>query len=1011
MSGRQARKKEAELILHRIDQFKMQFQAPHRVQFEAARSMPSVKRNPQIEPIPKIARTGVVAAASSLTHATNRSSNVVPSAKNQQQVRITQINVPSSKGDQFAPYRSKSSASVARQRDLPPRSGSVPAMEFKTPALEESKSKSLSSGLKDKKSKVEEARGIFDSWKNQPAPSAMQSVFDSPSPKKPKEGKGSPSAQQPQIVDDEDTGAWPGERHALSFNGNDNSAQLTAEIKELLEFLKNGSNEDRIQSCKEMYRMAREDDSVKLIVARLGVIKPLSQLLQNCTSSLTGDIPTLQQVTLGSMFVTPSSQFDPELCIAACDLLRCLCRVELCAHAIMRAGCIPLFMQLIEGPDEAARACATTVLLTFCNATESNGGVDRRAIVLGSNAVDRCIKVLNRLSNDCNSRSEVTDVIELFRLLASLSVHPTTIKTICPPNNNPAFLQAIAACIKNCSNHAAAGVAGFDLVFILAGTPRCRDILLNHSTVLVSAVNSLASDDGRLRASSFCLLSRLIVSDAQRQVCANAGVVKHLNVALTSGPTHSCQLAAARCMATILATPLLVYEFLAIKPVRALVALASKGREESGRQAAVSCLALLLTYLNPFSPLGFDSMWHPPTISTAVLDTMRAKWNPAHEIDSLAKECVTLGLIPIATANTTLPSELDKELHVLGLNIIKGLSFSPYGRQACCSNDNLKLSVFSLLSKGAISTRTAACDTLAVMLLDRVFAKSVDVVAVSRVLCRLLRGGDEVCKASTVHCLWVLCAASAIEVMCTLSDDSAFLEAVLVCIRQSSNSVKRDAFSILGATLQIAVNEQQEYPKFQDQMRVFQKALSSSVLVDACLQCAVCESNDLNLAALGVLKNLLCIPAAKDIITQSSQLVTLGTNLREKPRSVAAMSSVILAALVNVKQARAAILSVFGLVKGCIALINDPEVEVVFSCATLLQTLVAMSAKRIQSLIVIDGWLPSLLGVLKMYVAVISCHDVTHSHVARTTGQMLRVPICPAGAAMSWQKRRWLLHP
>jgi hypothetical protein len=42
--------------------------------------------------MPKIARTGVVAAASSLTHATNRSSNAVPAAKNQQQVRIAQSN-------------------------------------------------------------------------------------------------------------------------------------------------------------------------------------------------------------------------------------------------------------------------------------------------------------------------------------------------------------------------------------------------------------------------------------------------------------------------------------------------------------------------------------------------------------------------------------------------------------------------------------------------------------------------------------------------------------------------------------------------------------------------------------------------------------------------------------------------------------------------------------------------------------------------------------------------------
>jgi hypothetical protein len=348
------------------------------------------------------------------------------------------------------------------------------------------------------------------------------------------------------------------------------------------------------------------------------------------------------------------------------------------------------------------------------------------------------------------------------------------------------------------------------------------------------------------------------------------------------------------------------------------------------------------------------------------LDTIRAKWNPSHEIDVLAKECVTLGLISVATANTTLPSELDKELHVLGLNIIKGLSYSPYGRQACCSNDNLKLSVFSLLSKGAMSTRTAACDTLSVMLLDRVFAKTVDVAAVSRVLCRLLRGGDEVCKASTVHCLWVFCSASAVDVMCVLADDSAFLEALINCIRQSSTAVKRDAFSILGATLHVAVNEQQEFPKFQEQMRVFQKVLSSSVLVDACCQSAVCDSDELNLAALGVLKNLLHIPAAKDIISQSSQLVTLGTNMRDKPRPVAAMSSVILASLVSVKQARAAVASVFGLVKGCISLINDPEVEVIFSCAMLLQTMVALSAKRIQSLIVIDGWLTALLFVLKM---------------------------------------------
>jgi hypothetical protein len=73
----------------------------------------------------------------------------------------------------------------------------------------------------------------------------------------------------------------------------------------------------------------------------------------------------------------------------------------------------------------------------------------------------------------------------------------------------------------------------------------------------------------------------------------------------------------------------------------------------------------------------------------------------------------------------------------------------------------------------------------------------------------------------------------------------------LVCLILGP-SVKRDAFSILGVTLHVAVNEQQEFPKFQDQMRVFQKVLSSSVLVDACCQSAVCDSDELNLAALGV---------------------------------------------------------------------------------------------------------------------------------------------------------------
>jgi hypothetical protein len=38
----------------------------------------------------------------------------------------------------------------------------------------------------------------------------------------------------------------------------------------------------------------------------------------------------------------------------------------------------------------------------------------------------------------------------------------------------------------------------------------------------------------------------------------------------------------------------------------------------------------------------------------------------------------------------------------------------------------------------------------------------------------------------------------------------------------------------------------------------------------------------------------------------------------------------------------------------------------------LLQTLVAMSAKRVQSLIVIDGWLAALFSVLKMCVSQIS---------------------------------------
>ena len=299
MSGRQARKKEAELILHRIDQFKMQFQAPHRAKFEAARSMPGIPRNPQLEPMPKIARTAVNLAASSATHSMHRTSTFAPAAKQPQKLRLVQSD-SSSRADQFAAYRSKSSASVARVKELPPRSGSVPAMmELKPAVVQDSHSRAVgnSSSLKDKKSKVDEAKSIFDSWKNQPAPSAMQSVFDTPSPKKTKDGKGSPSPQHQQLdADDGNTGVWPANRHALSFNDSDNSAQLTAEIKELLEFLKHGSSEDRVQSCREMYRMAREDDSVKLIVARLGVIKPLSQLLQNCTSSLSGDIPSIQQV-------------------------------------------------------------------------------------------------------------------------------------------------------------------------------------------------------------------------------------------------------------------------------------------------------------------------------------------------------------------------------------------------------------------------------------------------------------------------------------------------------------------------------------------------------------------------------------------------------------------------------------------------------------------------------------------------------------------------------------------
>jgi hypothetical protein len=185
MSGRQARKKEAELILHRIDQFKMQFQVPHRTQFEAARSVPSVSRNTQLEPMPKMARPGNVAAASSSTHASNRSSSTLPPAKIPQQVRLAQTNA-STRGDQFAAYRSKSSASVARVKDLPPRSGSVPVMEFKSSVVDNARSKHLGGGngvstLKDKKSKVDEAKSIFDSWKNQPAPSAMQVSHSMPS--------------------------------------------------------------------------------------------------------------------------------------------------------------------------------------------------------------------------------------------------------------------------------------------------------------------------------------------------------------------------------------------------------------------------------------------------------------------------------------------------------------------------------------------------------------------------------------------------------------------------------------------------------------------------------------------------------------------------------------------------------------------------------------------------------------------------------------------------------------
>jgi hypothetical protein len=298
MSGRQARKKEAELILHRIDQFKMQFQAPHRAKFEAARSVPAIQRSTQLDPMPKIARTSIAPAASSATHAASRPSGTgsLHSANTTQKLRLVQSDT-SSRADQFAAYRSKSSAAVVRVKELPPRSGSVPAMDMKASVeMSRGRAPGNSNSVKDKKSKVEEAKSIFDSWKHQPAPSAMQSVFDSPSPKKTKESKGSPSQQQQQLDGEDDAGAWPGNRHALSFNDNDNSAQLTAEIKELLEFLKHGSSDDRTQSCKEMYRMAREDDSVKLIVARLGVIKPLSQLLQNCTSSLSGDIPTLQQV-------------------------------------------------------------------------------------------------------------------------------------------------------------------------------------------------------------------------------------------------------------------------------------------------------------------------------------------------------------------------------------------------------------------------------------------------------------------------------------------------------------------------------------------------------------------------------------------------------------------------------------------------------------------------------------------------------------------------------------------
>jgi hypothetical protein len=65
-------------------------------------------------------------------------------------------------------------------------------------------------------------------------------------------------------------------------------------------------------------------------------------------------------------------------------------------------------------------------------------------IVLGSNAVERRIKVHNRICNGYNGRADVVDVIDLFRLLASLSVHPTKR----PSFHLSAFVRLDVACVR-----------------------------------------------------------------------------------------------------------------------------------------------------------------------------------------------------------------------------------------------------------------------------------------------------------------------------------------------------------------------------------------------------------------------------------------------------------------------------------------------------------------------------------------------------------------------------------